>query len=52
MTEQPRWLRKRLPTAEAPLIFIVDDHALAFLPKPVEKDALVRVIHMALEPVK
>ena len=25
---------------------------LAFLPKPVEKDALVRVIHMALEPVK
>ena len=39
-------------TAEAPLIFILDDDALAFLPKPVEKDELVRVIHMALESVK
>ena len=27
MTEQPRWLRKRLPTPEAPLIFIVDGDA-------------------------
>ena len=27
MSEQPRWLRKRLPTAEAPLILIDDDDA-------------------------
>ena len=38
--------------AEAPFIFIVDDDALAFLRKPVEKGRAVRVIHMALKTVK